>query len=251
MTSSGAEHKRSSNDTRRVGVTSVRAKRLLTGLLKCGLCGGGMTIHRGDRYYCSARREKGTCNSDCGIAAPELESRVLGGLRDLLLGNQELLDEFAAEFKRELTRLRRQQHGDSRRLSKDLGEVERGIKRCLEFIIGGDGEPGLVRDRLRQLEERRSEIIAETKTRQANQVVEIHPNLPDIYRRKVSNLQEVLEDETARPQAVEIIRSLIDRIEVRPGPPRGRCEVTLVGALAQILGFASRNAAGPTPSGHG
>jgi len=33
----------------------------------------------------------------------------------------------------------------------------------------------------------------------------------------------VLEDETARPQAVEIIRSLIDRIEVRPGLPRGRC----------------------------
>ena len=172
-------------------------------------------------------------------------------MRDLLLGNQELLDEFAAEFKRELTRLRRQQHGDSRRLSRDLGEVERGIKRCLEFITGGDGEPGLVRDRLRQLEERRSEIIAEMKTRQGNQVVEIHPNLPDIYRRKVSNLQEVLEDETARPQAVEIIRSLIDRIEVRPGLPRGRCEVTLVGALAQILGFASQNTAGPTSSAHG
>jgi len=29
----------------------------------------------------------------------------------------------------------------------------------------------------------------------------------------------VLEDETARPQAVEIVRSLIDRIEVRPGLP--------------------------------
>jgi site-specific DNA recombinase len=227
-------------------------KRLLSGLLKCGLCGGGMTIHRSDRYYCSARREKGTCNSDCGIAAPELESRVLGGLRDLLLGNQALVDEFAAEFKRELTRLRRQQHGDSRRLSRDLGEVERGIRRCLEFITGGDGEPGLVRDRLRQLEERRSEIIAEMKIRQGNQVVEIHPNLPDIYRSKVSNLQEVLEDETARPQAVEIIRSLIDRIEVRPGLPRGRCEVTLVGALAQILGFASQNTAGrPTSSAHG
>jgi len=106
----------------------------------------------------------------------------------------------------------------------------------------------LVRDRFVNW---RSEIIAEMKTRQGNQVVEIHPNLPDIYRRKVSNLQEVLEDETARPQAVEIIRSLIDRIEVRPGLPRGRCEVTLVGALAQILGFASQNTAGPTSSAHG
>jgi site-specific DNA recombinase len=34
-------------------------KRLFSGLLKCGRCGGGMTTSRSDRYYCSARREKG------------------------------------------------------------------------------------------------------------------------------------------------------------------------------------------------
>jgi hypothetical protein len=101
-----------------------------------------MTISRGDRYYCSYRREKGTCNADRGIAAPELESRVLGGLRDLLLGNEELVNEFTAEFKRELIRIRRQWNGDSRRLSRDLDQVERGIKRCLKFITGGDGHPG-------------------------------------------------------------------------------------------------------------
>src|SRR5262249_10342035 len=77
-------------------------RRLLSGLLKCGLCGGGMTISRGDRYYCSARREKGTCKAHRGISAPELEQRVLVGLRDLLLGNEHLIEEFSAEFKREL-----------------------------------------------------------------------------------------------------------------------------------------------------
>ncbi len=65
--------------------------------------------------------------------------------------------------------------------------------------------------------------------------IAIHPNLPDLYRRKVARLQEVLADEATRPQAVEIIRSLLDRIEVRPGQERGRCEVIIVGALAQIL----------------
>jgi site-specific DNA recombinase len=60
-------------------------KRLLSGLLKCGRCGGGMTTSRGDRYYCSARREKSTCNADRGIVARELEDRVLNGLRDILL----------------------------------------------------------------------------------------------------------------------------------------------------------------------
>jgi hypothetical protein len=80
-------------------------------------------------------------------------------------------------------------------------------------------------------------------------VVEIHPNFPDVFRRKISNLQQVLQDETAGPQAVEIIRSLIDRIEVRPGLPRGRCEVTLVGALALSSSLAEAPQA-PTSSGH-
>ena len=65
-----------------------------------------MTISRGDRYYCSARREKSTCDADRGIGVNELENRVLNGLRDILLGNEALVDEFVTEFKRELTWLR-------------------------------------------------------------------------------------------------------------------------------------------------
>ena len=138
-------------------------KRLFSGLLKCGRCGGGMTIRRGDRYYCSARREKGTCDAGAGIGVHELEGRVLNGLRDILLGNEALVEEFAAEFKRELTRLQKERHGTGRRLVKDLQQVERGIRRCLDFITGGDGDPGSVRDQLRQLETRKREIAADLK----------------------------------------------------------------------------------------
>jgi site-specific DNA recombinase len=70
--------------------------------------------------------------------------------------------------------------------------------------------------------------------------IAIHPNLPDLYRRKVAKLQQVLADEATRPQAVEIIRSLIDQIEVHPGQKRGHCEIVVVGALAQILAFAQQ-----------
>ena len=215
-------------------------KRLLSGLLKCGRCGGGMTISRGDRYYCSARREKSTCDADRGIGAHALEERVLNGLRDILLGNEELIDEFAAEFKRELTRLRRQGHGATRQLLKDLQQVERGIKRCLEFITGGDGDPGSVRDLLRRLEARKREIDVDLKAQQGNMEIAIHPNLPDLYRRKIAKLQQVLDDQATRPQAVEIIRSLLDRIEVHPGQKRGHCDVIIVGALAKILAFAQQ-----------
>jgi site-specific DNA recombinase len=213
-------------------------KRLFSGLLKCGCCGRGMTISRGDRYYCSARREKSTCNADRGIGAPELEQRILNGLRDILLGNERLIDEFTAEFKRELARLRKEGHGARRRLSKELQDVERGIRRCLDFITGGDGDPGSVRDQLRRLEARKREIDADLRTQEDGMEIAIHPNLPELYRKKVAKLQQALQHEATRPQVVETIRSLVDRIEVTPGLERGHCEVTIVGALAQILAFA-------------
>jgi hypothetical protein len=64
--------------------------------------------------------------------------------------------------------------------------------------------------------------------------------VPDLYRRKVAALAELLEDETTRPEAMDAIRSLVDRIEV--GPPdtkRGPCTVTLEGALAGLLHLAA------------
>ena len=216
-------------------------KRLFSGLLKCGCCGGGMTISRGDRYYCSARREKGTCNADRGIGAAELEQRVLDGLRDILLGNERLIDEFTDEFKRELARLRKEGQGAKRRRLKELQDVERGIRRCLDFITGGDGDPGSVRDQLRRLEARKREIDADLRTQQQGMEIAIHPNLPDLYRKKVAKLHQALQHDATHAQVVETIRSLVDRIEVSPGPERGRCEVTIVGALARILAFAHEN----------
>ena len=89
----------------------------------------------------------------------------------------------------------------------------------------------------------------ELTARQSNMTIEIHPNLPEIYRRKVADLQLILEDETTRPQAVETIRSLIDRIEIRPGSQRGRCEVVVVGALAEILAFVQERTSNTQVSG--
>ena len=74
-------------------------KRLLTGLVKCGCCGSSMTIINRERYYCSAKRERGTCDSIVGIRAAELEGHVLTGLKDILLGNVDLIDAFVSRHR--------------------------------------------------------------------------------------------------------------------------------------------------------
>jgi DNA invertase Pin-like site-specific DNA recombinase len=84
-------------------------------------------------------------------------------------------------------------HGAGRRLLKDLQQVERAIKRCLDFITGGDGDPGC--DQLRHLEARKREIDADLKGHQGEMEIAIHPNLPDLYR---INLLKDLVDKTRR-----------------------------------------------------
>ena len=78
-------------------------------------------------------------------------------------------------------------------------------------------------------------------------VVEIHPILPDLYR-KVSAMAGLLDNEDTRPEAMETIRSLLDCIEVNPPEvERGLCAVILGGELASMLAFvaATEDAAAP------
>ncbi len=216
-------------------------KRLLTGLVKCGRCAGSMTIVNRERYYCSAKRERGTCTSTVGIKVGDLEERVLTGLKDILLGNEDLIDAFVTEFKAEVTRLRRQRGTRQRQHQKELNKVNNAIKRCLTFIREGDGPPGLVRDELRELDVRKQELERLLVASSDEQTVEAHPNMAELYRKKVTRLRNLLTDETTRPEAMDLIRSMIDRIEVHAGQERSRPDVILVGALAQILAFTQKS----------
>ena len=51
-------------------------------------------------------------------------------------------------------------------------------------------------------------------------------------------LSYLLNDDSSQQEAVTIIRSLIDRIEITPGERRGDPQVQLVGGLAAILELA-------------
>ena len=66
-----------------------RRKYLLSGLVRCGLCGGPMTIAGGNpkagkrRYYCANAREKGEaiCVGMPGVLQSEIEELALSGIR--------------------------------------------------------------------------------------------------------------------------------------------------------------------------
>jgi hypothetical protein len=94
----------------------------------------------------------------------------------------------------------------------------------------------------------------------------LHPNLVGLYKRKVAALEEALADSGIRAEAGEVLRSLIDRIEIAPtldqtdGPDgyrsvsdvecpaqsSGGVAIILYGELASIIGLVEEKGAAET-----
>jgi hypothetical protein len=104
------------------GIRSERARRpnyLLSGLLKCGTCGGGFSKISQSHYGCSTARNKGTCDNLLTVRREKLEATVLAGLKHQLM-QPELVAAFVDEFHREINRQRAEQDGRRDRSARDL-----------------------------------------------------------------------------------------------------------------------------------
>jgi site-specific DNA recombinase len=61
----------------------------------------------------------------------------------------------------------------------------------------------------------------------------LHPNLAELYRNKVANLQDALADPATQMEALEILRGLIERVSVRTDE-KG-FEIELIGEIANMV----------------
>ena len=64
---------------------------------------------------------------------------------------------------------------------------------------------------------------------------DIHPNVADIYRRKVARLADALNHPEDRNEAADALRGLIERIVLKPGPKQRQLDATLYGELGTIV----------------
>ncbi len=207
---------------------------MLSGLVRCGACGGGYSKISSNLLGCSTARNKGTCDNRLNIRRDVLEASVLNGLKANLM-DPDLFKEFADEFYREVNRLRSQELARTEQTKADLHKIERRIKKIVDAIAEGVPARSL-KDELMSLEARQDELFAalsETKSPEPF----LHPNLAEVYRRKVANLREALETEDTKAEVIEIIRSLIDEIALVP--ENGELRIDLKGELAGILALAS------------
>ena len=218
------------------GLTAARRTRyLFSGLIKCGECGGGYSMVYRDLFGCSTVKNKGTCGNHARVGRQELESRILGALRNHLMSPARF-QEFCEEYTREINRLRMEASADIVAGQEELKKVERHIAKIIDAIKGGCRTPGM-KEELFGLEDRKEQL-----TRKLAQAEEppalLHPNMAHEYRKRIDGLFEALEDEQTRLEASDGIRALVGRIVVSPGVDGG-ADLWLEGDLAGILTLAS------------
>jgi len=170
------------------------------------------------------------------VRRDEVEAKVLDGLKEQLM-QPELITAFIDEFQREVNRQRAEQDGRRHRTARDLEKTEREIRRLIEAIKAGV-LGAAVKDEMTILEAKRVELLARFEAAPPP-MPRLHPNLAELYRQKVMNLAQALNDEHMRLEAAECIRELIE--EIRLVPDNAKLRVELFGELAALINLANEH----------
>jgi site-specific DNA recombinase len=207
-----------------------RSKHLLTGLTCCGDCGAQLAAAGKDYLSCSAARRLGTCKNRKGIRRAVLEGLILDGLKHNLM-HPDFVAEFIKEFHAEVNRLRRDAEVAINIKCRELEETCRKLDGLIEAIAEGFHAPGL-QAKLDELEQSKARLQSEIDGAPAPSP-RLHPNLAELYRKKVASLQDALADPSTKTEALEILRGLIDRVSVRAG--ENGFTIELVGEIANMV----------------
>jgi DNA invertase Pin-like site-specific DNA recombinase len=208
-----------------------RPRHLLTGKVVCGTC-GGLFQPRGRDYLGCKSAKRHLCRNTSTVRRGPLEARVLDALGRQLMA-PDLVAEFVAEFTREWNRLAAEGVLAAAERRRALAEVERQVTNLVDAIANGLRSPGL-QARLDALESRRAELAAGLAEAPAR-LPAMHPNLTELYRTRVGDLQAALSANRS-PEALEAARELIERVVIHPpGDPGGPPGIELVGQLMAML----------------
>ena len=120
---------------------------------------------------------------------------------------------------------------------KDLTRIERQIGSLIDAIKDGLYQPSM-KNELDNLETRKAQLIDQQVRAQVPPPL-MHPNMAELYREKVAELHEALNNDNQRAAAADILRTLILAIVLTPND--GKLAIRLSGDLGGILGLSTKN----------
>ena len=223
-----------------------RPKSLFSKLIKCGHCGGSYTIISRTHLGCFNTRNKGTCDNRRGIGREALEEAVLGAVREYLK-DDELCKVFCEEYATRANELRQEHNASLAQYEREREKLARHKAKLIDCIKEGI-DPKTIASDLNQTHARIEELDKILASVEEAPVL-LHPNMAQRYHQEIRRLIDCLNEPEHRAEAVEIVRSLVDKIVVTFDQDEQRLVVDLHGDLAGILSVATGRGLPPASGG--
>lgn len=215
-----------------------RPKRLLSGLLTCGCCGGPFVVIGADKWGCANSRRAGTCDNHRKIDTPPLERRVLAGLRQELL-SPERVSLAVRTYHQERQRLDKESADMAQRHRTRIEALTKQIDRLVSAITAGAGDVPEVVQALQAARAERDTLQSQLSDNAAAQVITLHPAIAQAYRAAIETIMTTLENsaEDAR-DARNAIRALVEKVVLSPRDTGRGLDIEIHGRLASMLEIA-------------
>ena len=213
-------------DRKNAGLWSQnRPQYLLSGLTKCGVCGGGYSKVNAHYYGCSTSKNKGlaVCSNRQTIKREILENHVLSALQSRLM-QSELVQIFCEEYTKHLSILQKDKNTAQKRYHSELNKLSKERHNLVQAIK--DGIPAsMVKGDLVNLTSRVEELERVMAAHKDSNEPLLHPCMAARYRESVENLRNSLNKDGSRGEAAEHLRALIEKIVLTPRDEIGRAHV--------------------------
>jgi site-specific DNA recombinase len=199
---------------RKKGEPILRQPHMLSGLLRCGACGGALVIHgvgrQGRRRVrCSAAREAGTCANTSSFYIDEIEETVLRGVM-FALRHPQALEVYVEEYKNEMARQHRDVGRRRTELQKDHSAACEALDRLVAAVAAGAMPLELVKGKSDELTAERDRLKTELDIaeREAPTNINIHPEALEHFQRTVRELAGESGTGTSTPHTEALNQSL-------------------------------------------
>jgi site-specific DNA recombinase len=218
-------------------------KRLLSGLLRCGCCGGGMALKDAAgsdnrRVQCWRMREAGTCQNGQSYMIDVIERRVLEKLQQHLR-DPRAIERFLMTYRAERKRLAVSEAGRRAQSERRLGEVTREIERSLQSMIKGIIPAEAIGPHVTRLTDEKRQLEAELATQPEDTIVALHPTALARYLAAVDDLAGAIAAKSIDPtrESPKAFRDLIECVIVHPAANKDEPPgLEIKGRLAALTG---------------
>lgn len=214
-----------------------RHRRILSGLLRCPHCGGGMSYHDKTpsgaiRIRCSTAKESGSCSNGRKYRLDRIERAVIDGLIDRLQ-TPAMIEAFIEAQQADRRDEARTRAIAQRRLTNARGAIDRLQKALVAGRVDEDffdREIAPMRAELRAAEADLAAAPDDTVITLHPAAIKAHAGVLQVLARHLPDL-----DPEEDREMFEAFRGLIDRVVIHDRPD-GRVDCEVIGKLSALVG---------------